>query len=154
MTILITGASGFIGYHLASRLIRDGKTVVGIDNFNNYYDPALKEARFKSLMKFAQKSNVDFEIIRNNVEDKVAIEKTFNRFSPKIVIHLAAQAGVRYSLVNPTSYIQSNLVGFGNILESCRKHKINNFIYASSSSVYGGNTNMPFSQSLTQQASR
>tara|TARA_B100000287_G_C20661126_1_gene790180 strand:+ start:1096 stop:2124 length:1029 start_codon:yes stop_codon:yes gene_type:complete len=146
MTILITGASGFIGFHLALRLIKDRELIVGFDNFNDYYDPKLKEARYKILDQTAKNNNVDFEMIRNNLEDYKAVEEAFKKFKPKVVIHLAAQAGVRYSLINPSSYIQSNLVGFGNILECCRKHQINNLIYASSSSVYGGNTNMPFSE--------
>ena len=146
MIILITGVVGFIGFHLASRLIKEGETIVGIDNFNDYYDQELKEERYEILKKLALDHNVDFEIFRSNIEDLEAIEEISNKYNPNIVIHLAAQAGVRYSLINPSSYVQSNLVGFCNILEFCRKKKIDNFIYASSSSVYGGNTNTPFTE--------
>ncbi len=146
MSILITGAVGFIGFHLASSLIKEGESIIGIDNFNDYYDPELKEARYENLKKLALEHNGNFEIFRNNIEDLQAIKDISNKYNPKVVIHLAAQAGVRYSLINPSSYVQSNLVGFGNILEFCREKKIQNLIYASSSSVYGGNTNMPFSE--------
>ncbi len=146
MSILITGTAGFIGFHLASRLIKEGENVIGIDNFNNYYEPSLKEARYENLKRIALEHNANFEMFRNNIEDLQAIKEISRKYNPKVVIHLAAQAGVRYSLINPSSYIQSNLVGFGNILEFCREKKINNLIYASSSSVYGGNTNMPFSE--------
>ena len=126
MNILITGAAGFIGFHLASRLIKEGETIIGIDNFNDYYDPELKEARYEKLKRIALENNADFEMFRNNIEDLEAIKEISSKYNPKVVIHLAAQAGVRFSLINPSSYIQSNLVGFGNILEFCREKKIHN----------------------------
>ncbi|MBP6422639.1 MAG: NAD-dependent epimerase [Propionivibrio sp.] len=140
MKILVTGAAGFIGLHVSRRLLERGDEVVGIDNLNDYYDPRLKHARLESLKSFA-----NFRFVRMDVADAAAlgslcaIEK-FNR-----VIHLAAQAGVRYSLTNPQAYIQSNLVGFANMLEACRHHSVEHLVYASSSSVYGANTRMPFS---------
>ena len=140
MKILVTGAAGFIGLHVSRRLLERGDEVVGIDNLNDYYDPRLKHARLDTLNSFA-----NFRFVRMDVADAAAlgslcaIEK-FNR-----VIHLAAQAGVRYSLTNPQAYIQSNLVGFANILEACRHHGVEHLVYASSSSVYGANTRMPFS---------
>lgn len=140
MKILVTGAAGFIGLHVSRRLLARGDEVVGIDNLNDYYDPRLKQARLDTLNSFA-----NFRFVRMDVADAAAlgslcaIEK-FNR-----VIHLAAQAGVRYSLTNPQAYIQSNLVGFANVLEACRHHGVEHLVYASSSSVYGANTRMPFS---------
>ena len=140
MKILVTGAAGFIGLHVSRRLLERGDEVVGIDNLNDYYDPRLKHARLDTLNSFA-----NFRFVRMDVADAAAlgslcaIEK-FNR-----VIHLAAQAGVRYSLTNPQAYIQSNLVGFANVLEACRHHGVEHLVYASSSSVYGANTRMPFS---------
>ncbi len=142
MKILITGAAGFIGFHLCKRLLKEGYNILGIDNFNNYYDPFLKKERYKYLKELDK----DFIIENINIEEKNNLDKIFNIFKPEIVIHLAAQAGVRYSINNPNSYIQSNLVGFSNILEGCRHIKVKNLIYASSSSVYGGNTKMPFNE--------
>ena len=146
MSVLLTGAAGFIGFHLAKRLLKDGYDVIGIDNLNNYYDTNLKKDRLNQL-NLSKKSRGDaWQFIQANLEDCQNISKIFDKFKPKIVINLAAQAGVRYSLENPNAYIQSNLVGFGNILEGCKNHKVDHLIYASSSSVYGGNKNMPFSE--------
>ena len=141
MKILITGAAGFIGFHVAERLLAQGHDVVGIDNLNDYYDPRLKAARLEHLAPFA-----NFRFVRMDVADTAAITELFAAERFQRVIHLAAQAGVRYSLTNPQAYIQSNLVGFGNILEGCRHNQVQHLVYASSSSVYGGNTKMPFSE--------
>ncbi|MBO8240520.1 NAD-dependent epimerase [Prochlorococcus marinus XMU1412] len=142
MTIIVTGAAGFIGFHLCRTLLNNGDTVIGIDCVNNYYDVSLKKARLEILSSFQDL----FVFKKVYLEDKQSIENIFQEFKPKKVVNLAAQAGVRYSLENPDAYINSNLVGFLNILESCRKHKVEHLVYASSSSVYGGNINMPFSE--------
>ncbi len=147
MTILVTGAAGFIGFNLCKRLIENGERVVGFDNFNDYYDPSLKRARYNYLVKLALKRKTKLNFVENDLENINALEKLFDNFKPSKVVNLAAQAGVRYSIENPRSYIQSNIVGFGNILECCRKYSVKNLIYASSSSVYGGNENVPFSES-------
>ena len=144
--LLITGAAGFIGFHLSCRLLKEGKDIIGYDNFNSYYDPKLKEARYKQIKNIARTSGSRFTMITDNLENKTCIEKTFLKYQPTHVINLAAQAGVRYSIENPSAYIQSNLVGFGNILEACKNHKVKHLIYASSSSVYGGNTKVPFQE--------
>ncbi len=138
--ILITGAAGFIGYHLSKRLLEDGRTVVGLDNLNDYYDPRLKRARLDLLEKFPAFSHADFDMA-----DREAMPALFAEHGFDAVVNLAAQAGVRYSLVNPHSYVDTNLVGFVNILEGCRHNGVKHLLYASSSSVYGANTNMPFS---------
>ena len=138
--ILITGAAGFIGFHLSQRLLKQGYQIYGIDNLNDYYDPALKQARLVQL----QVSNFKFQQL--DLQNYEGLTKVFTDFQPDIVINLAAQAGVRYSLENPRSYIESNLDGFFNILEASRQHGVNNFIYASSSSVYGNNEKSPFSE--------
>ena len=143
MKILITGASGFIGFHLCRELLKKNCQVIGIDNFNSYYDPKLKEERYKKLKEISKNS---FRIYRDNIEDFEALNNLFNFHKPDIVVNLAAQAGVRYSITNPSAYIQTNLVGFSNILECSRNYNIKHFVYASSSSVYGGNTSMPFSE--------
>ena len=140
MKILLTGAAGFIGFHVSRILLERGDEVVGIDNLNDYYDPKLKLARLDGLKPY-----VNFRFVRMDVADAASLNKLFTEEKFQRVIHLAAQAGVRYSLTNPNAYIQSNLVGFGNILECCRHHKIEHLVYASSSSVYGANTKMPFS---------
>lgn len=140
MTILITGVAGFIGMHVAQYLLKRGDLVVGIDNLNDYYDPALKLARLEILKPYS-----NFKFVKGDIADFTALEDLFAYEKPKRVINLAAQAGVRYSLTNPQAYIQSNLVGFSNILECCRKNAIQHLVYASSSSVYGTNTSMPFS---------
>jgi UDP-glucuronate 4-epimerase len=138
--VLITGAAGFIGYHTALRLLERGDEVLGFDNFNNYYDVRLKEARVARLV-----DKPGFTLQRADVADRDAVATAFKSFRPQRVIHLAAQAGVRYSLENPHAYVDSNLVGFVNILEGCRHNQVEHLVYASSSSVYGANTTMPFS---------
>ena len=143
MKILVTGAAGFIGFHLCRSLINLGESVIGFDNLNSYYDPELKKARLKILSSINKNL---FTFIKGNIEDKQLVKNTFTDLRPTIVINLAAQAGVRYSLENPHSYIDSNISGFINILEGCRYNKVEHLIYASSSSVYGGNTKMPFSE--------
>lgn len=139
--IIITGSVGFIGYHLSSRLLKEGFQVIGIDNVNDYYSVQLKEDRLKML------ATKDFSFYRIDLENLNAINDVFESHQPTVVINLAAQAGVRYSLENPHTYINSNIVGFTNILEACRHHKVEHLIYASSSSVYGANTSKPFSTS-------
>ena len=138
--ILVTGSAGFIGSHLALRLLNRGDTVVGLDNHNNYYDPALKEAR---LARFSDHPN--YTHLRADLADRSAIDAAFEQHKPQRVVNLAAQAGVRYSIDNPMAYIDSNIVGFAHILEACRHHAVEHLVYASSSSVYGANTTMPFS---------
>jgi UDP-glucuronate 4-epimerase len=138
--VLLTGVAGFIGYHVAERLLARGDEVVGIDNLNDYYDVRLKLAR---LARLEGRPGYSFEKLE--IADADAMARCFAVVQPEVVIHLAAQAGVRYSLTNPGSYVQSNLVGFLHILEGCRHHGVRHLVYASSSSVYGGNTNMPFS---------
>lgn len=138
--VLVTGAAGFIGSQVATRLLARGDQVIGVDNLNDYYDPALKRAR---LQRFS--ANAGYTDIRADVGDAGAMSQIFNRHKPRRVVHLAAQAGVRYSITNPQAYILSNLVGFGNILEGCRHNSIEHLVYASSSSVYGANTKLPFS---------
>ncbi len=141
MKILVTGSSGFIGMHVALELLNRGDTVVGLDNMNDYYEVSLKESRLSQLRAFK-----NFQFIHEDLANRVAIEQIFSQGQFDGVIHLAAQAGVRYSLKNPQSYIDSNLVGFGNILEGARHHAIRHLVYASSSSVYGGNTEVPFAE--------
>ena len=141
MKILVTGAAGFIGMHASLRLLARGDEVVGLDNLNDYYDPTLKEARLARLMPHA-----GFRFVKMDVADRAGMEALFAAEKFDRVIHLAAQAGVRYSLQNPHAYIDSNVVGFMNILEGCRHSKVQHLVYASSSSVYGGNTKMPFSE--------
>jgi len=140
-TILVTGAAGFVGSYVAARLASMGHRVVGCDNFNDYYDPQLKQDRLAAILAPAG-------VVCETVElaDAAQVAALFDRVRPSLVVHLAAQAGVRYSLQNPAAYIQSNLVGFGNILEACRQHKIAHLLYASSSSVYGNNAKTPFSE--------
>ncbi len=138
--MLVTGAAGFIGYHLSKRLLEQGTRVVGLDNINDYYDVRLKHARLDQLRA---DSNFTFE--RGDIADRDAVAGLFEAHQPDYVVNLAAQAGVRYSIENPAAYIDSNIVGFGNILEGCRHGGVKHLVYASSSSVYGGNTRMPFS---------
>ena len=140
MKILVTGTAGFIGSALAHKLIDRGDEVIGIDNVNDYYDVNLKEARLARL-----NTREGFTEIRADLEDRTAINQAFQQYRPQRVVNLAAQAGVRYSLENPHAYIDANLVGFCNILEACRHHQVEHLVYASSSSVYGANTAMPFS---------
>ena len=140
MKILVTGAAGFIGYHLCESLLDDGYEVLGIDNVNNYYDPNLKLARLEQLKPY---KNFKFEKV--DIADRKSITQSFQSFKPNKVVNLAAQAGVRYSIENPYAYMESNIVGFLNIIELCRLNNVAGLIYASSSSVYGGNTKIPFS---------
>ncbi|MFJ4544731.1 NAD-dependent epimerase/dehydratase family protein [Pseudomonas sp. NPDC088885] len=141
MKILVTGAAGFIGAHCVLRLMRDGHSVVGLDNFNSYYDPQLKHDR----VQWVREQVGDFQLATVDLADAAAVDALFVRERPQVVIHLAAQAGVRYSLENPRAYLDSNLNGFLNILESCRHHPVEHLIYASSSSVYGANQHTPYS---------
>lgn len=140
MKILVTGTAGFIGSALALRLLARGDEVIGIDNLNDYYDVNLKKARLAKLT-----GHSDFTDLRLSLEDRSGIENAFAKYQPQRVVNLAAQAGVRYSLTNPHAYLDSNLAGFLNILEGCRHHNVEHLVYASSSSVYGANTKMPFS---------
>ena len=144
MSIFVTGAAGFIGFSLCKKLLDFEDQIIGIDNLNSYYEVKLKKARISNLQEKARKLNKKFIFIKKDIENKEELEKIFEQYKPSYVIHLAAQAGVRYSIKNPHAYIQSNIVGFLNILEGCRKNPVKNFIYASSSSVYGGNFKMPF----------
>ena len=138
--VLITGAAGFIGYHLSSRCLEEGMDVVGLDNLNDYYDVGLKNDRLRNLHE-----NKRFTFKKLDLADQTGIEKIFNDYNFDVVVNLAAQAGVRYSLKNPRAYVDSNLVGFVNILEGCRHFDVEHLVFASSSSVYGANTQMPFS---------
>jgi UDP-glucuronate 4-epimerase len=138
--ILVTGAAGFIGFHVAQRYLTEGRAVVGLDNLNDYYDPNLKIARLEVL-----KSMPGFRFVRADLADAAALAAIFREGKFEVVVNLAAQAGVRYSLVNPQSYVQSNLVGFANLLEMCRHHGTRHLIFASSSSVYGASQKLPFS---------
>ena len=140
--VLITGCAGFIGMHCAKRLLEQGVPVVGIDNLNNYYDVALKHARLAELRPHAH-----FRFVELVLADRQGMSDLFAEVAPSKVLHLAAQAGVRYSIDQPDDYTDSNLLGFGNILQGCRKHQVEHLVYASSSSVYGGNTKMPFAES-------
>lgn len=146
MNILVTGTAGFIGFHVAKTLLQRGHSVVGFDAVNDYYDTGIKEARLKLLEQEAAGGSSEFTFIRANLADRQAVEQCFTDHSFDRVIHLAAQAGVRYSLENPHAYVESNIVAFTNILEACRYAKTPHLTYASTSSVYGANTNMPFSE--------
>ena len=142
-TILVTGAAGFIGSNLVKRIYQEAPsaTVVGIDNMNDYYDVALKEFRLKELAKYPT-----FTFVKGNIADKELITELFEKYKPSVVVNLAAQAGVRYSITNPDAYVESNLVGFFNILEACRHcESLEHLVYASSSSVYGSNKKVPYS---------
>ena len=141
MRALVTGAAGFIGFHVAKRMLERGDAVVGLDNLNAYYDVSLKEARLAKL-----RTVKEFEFVHADIADRAAMEKLFARGPFDAVMHLAAQAGVRYSLTNPHAYMSSNIVGFLNILEGCRHNPVKHLVYASSSSVYGANTTQPFSE--------
>lgn len=146
-TILVTGSSGFIGSNLVMRLlsIESDLHIIGLDNMNDYYDVSLKEYRVKEIEKLTAQSKSQWTNFVGDLADKALIERIFTEYHPDIVVNLAAQAGVRYSITNPDAYIQSNLIGFYNILEACRNHPVEHLVYASSSSVYGGNKKVPFS---------
>ena len=141
MKILVTGSAGFIGSMLSSKLLDRGDQVFGIDNHNDYYDPKIKEARLEKLKKYP-----NYKHFRVDLSDQKNLEDVFKVHKPQKVVNLAAQAGVRYSIENPLAYINSNIVGFAHILENCRHHKVEHLVYASTSSVYGANTKMPFSE--------
>ncbi|MBR3471092.1 MAG: GDP-mannose 4,6-dehydratase [Prevotella sp.] len=150
--ILITGAAGFIGSNLVKRLFKDvkGATIIGIDNMNDYYDVALKEYRLNELETLSRSLQTEsmggsWKFIKGDIADKQTVDGIFEQYKPQVVVNLAAQAGVRYSITNPDAYIQSNLIGFYNILEACRHNPVEHLVYASSSSVYGGNKKVPFS---------
>ena len=145
--IFVTGAAGFIGSNLVKRLFEDvkGSTIVGIDNMNNYYDVSLKDFRLKGLNELNGSHGNKWIFIKGDIADKPTIENIFEEYQPAVVVNLAAQAGVRYSITNPDAYIQSNLIGFYNILEACRNHPVEHLVYASSSSVYGSNKKIPYS---------
>ena len=141
MKILVTGSAGFIGASLSLKLLSRGDQVVGLDNHNDYYDPQIKEARLERLKKYS-----NYKHYKVDLSDQKNLEKVFSNNKPLKVINLAAQAGVRYSIENPSAYINSNIVGFGYILENCRNYKVEHLVYASTSSIYGANTKMPFSE--------
>ena len=146
-TILVTGSPGFIGANLVLRLLKEMKsgTVISLDNMNDYYDPALKEYRLGLIEEAAKTSPVKHIFIKGSIADKGLIDQIFADYRPAVVVNLAAQAGVRYSIDHPDVYIESNLIGFYNILEACRHNPVEHLVYASSSSVYGGNKKVPFS---------
>jgi UDP-glucuronate 4-epimerase len=140
VSVLVTGAAGFIGYHVANRLLTDGHRVIGLDNLSAYYDPALKQARLDQLHRHGE-----FRFERVDISDRDQLAEVFRRHRPARVVHLAAQAGVRYSIVNPYAYVDANLAGFAHVLEGCRQQGVEHVVFASSSSVYGANTRLPFS---------
>ena len=141
MKIIVTGSVGFIGFSLCVKLLERGESIIGIDNHNDYYDPKIKESRLQKLTKYS-----NYKHYRLDITDQTSLEKMFKEHKPSRVANLAAQAGVRYSMENPLAYINSNIVGFANILENCRHYGVKHLVYASSSSVYGANTKMPFSE--------
>lgn len=145
--ILVTGSPGFIGSNLVIRLLKEmnSGTVISLDNMNDYYDVEIKEYRLRAIEKMASNSAVEHVFIKGSIADKVLVDKLFEEYKPAVVVNLAAQAGVRYSITNPGSYIESNLIGFYNLLEACRNNPVEHLVYASSSSVYGGNKKVPFS---------
>jgi len=149
-TILVTGVAGFIGSNLVKRLFKDvkGATIIGIDNMNDYYDVSLKEYRLEQCSIFNVQCSINnnsWKFVKGDIADKGTIDGIFEEYKPQVVVNLAAQAGVRYSITNPDAYIQSNMIGFYNILEACRHNPVEHLVYASSSSVYGGNKKVPFS---------
>ncbi|MGQ0765583.1 MAG: NAD-dependent epimerase [Gemmatimonadota bacterium] len=146
MRYLVTGSAGFIGFHVCRRLLQSGVGVTGLDSVNDYYDPALKEARLATLEQAAASAGADYEFRRADIVDRCAVDACFRESAFDRVIHLAAQPGVRYSLVNPRAYVESNIVGFTNILEACRESGTAHLVYASSSSVYGARGSQPYSE--------
>ena len=147
-TVLVTGAAGFIGANLVKELLRTqtGIKVIGVDNVNDYYDVSIKEYRLEEIQKLvAKESENSWEFLRGNIADKIFIENIFKKYKPAVVVNLAAQAGVRYSITNPDVYIEANIIGFYNILEACRNYPVEHLVYASSSSVYGSNKKVPYS---------
>ncbi len=146
LVILVTGAAGFIGAAVCQRLIKEGHKVIGFDNLNSYYSKNLKKARVSQIDGISNKYKIKWNFYERSLSDRAFLDIIFKKHSPTIVIHLAAQAGVRYSIENPSAYFESNIIGFGNVLECCRNFGVNNLIYASSSSVYGGNKNIPFQE--------
>ncbi len=145
-SVLITGAAGFIGSFLVKKFLRSGYQVIGIDNINSYYDKNLKLKRLENIKEYSNKNNLNWLFYKSNIEDKNHMSQIFLDTKPQIVVNLAAQAGVRYSIVNPSSYVKSNLLGFSNILELCQIHDVRHLVYASSSSVYGDSKQYPFSE--------
>ena len=145
-TVLVTGSPGFIGAFLVLRLLREmpSGTVISLDNMNDYYDPALKEYRLRRIEEAAKQSPVKHVFLRGSIADKALVDRVFSEYKPAVVVNLAAQAGVRYSIDHPDAYIESNIIGFYNILEACRREPVEHLVYASSSSVYGGNKKVPF----------
>src|SRR5699024_6982137 len=141
-TYLITGSAGFIGFYLSEKLLKLGYQVIGIDNLNNYYDVNLKHERLKRLDTYSK-----FNFIKSDISDKQNLMSIFEEYKPNVVVNLAAQAGVRYSIENPDVYMQSNVIGFYNVLEACRYYPVEHLVYASSSSVYGANKKVPFEES-------
>ena len=144
--ILVTGCAGFIGFHVCKQLLNKGLFVIGLDNLNDYYDVSLKKARLKELIKLSKNNKVEFLFFKADLKDENSLKNISKLNLPKKVIHLAAQAGVRHSIEKPSEYINSNLVGFGNVLQFCKDNKVEHLIYASSSSIYGGNKKIPFSE--------
>ena len=146
-TILVTGSPGFIGASLVIRLLKElkGSRIISFDSMNDYYDPSLKEYRLSQIEKTAEYSESEHIFVKGNIADRELVNSVFEKYQPDIVVHLAAQAGVRYSIEHPEAYIESNIIGFFNMLEAIRNHPAEHFVYASSSSVYGGNTKIPFS---------
>ncbi len=146
-TVLVTGAAGFVGANLVMELIREVGDIhiIGYDNVNDYYDPKIKEYRLSEIEKLASSSCAKWTFIKGNLADKAAIDDLFEKYRPKVVVNLAAQAGVRYSITNPGAYIEANIIGFYNILEACRSYPVEHLVYASSSSVYGTNKKVPYS---------
>lgn len=144
--ILVTGVAGFIGAFLSARLVREGRDVIGLDNMNAYYDPDIKEDRLRMIEGAAAEGSGSFLLVRGDLADAALVERLFTESDFNVVVNLAAQAGVRYSIDNPKAYVDSNLIGFYNILEACRHHPVRHLVFASSSSVYGGNEKVPFSE--------